>query len=260
MSDARSTKDAPRWLWLSETAKKAVVRFLFPDFSNKLTWYVVAVGMALILTPELMQFLLVEWIIKTFSLSVGGSLTIADFAANNADYWTGFGLITVSLLHNLGNKWIAAGSADDQFQGHTQRESSDLALYRELTLLLPSNSPSVRMLVEHDFGNSFNTNRFDALDHFVDEWNCPERTFQRQELEAARKDLWECAKSFVTLLAMKSCPTSGGLQSVVPDKHRSDWDWPAWVAADVMAVNEAANKVYKEHQTFLSLGKQILKC
>lgn len=246
--------------WLSDAAKSWIHRFLFPDFSNKLTWYVIATGCALILTPESFQFLMVEWVLNTFSLSVGKQLTIADFAANDADYWAGCGLVALALLHNLANRWIAISASATEGIEHQQREGSDLALYNELAKLLPSGSASIRMLIDHDFGNSFNTASLDALDDFVEEWNCPERSFHNAELEAARKSLWECARGFSALLGLKSCPTSVGLQSVVPDRHRQDFNWPDWVESDVKAVNEAATKTFHAHQAFMAIGKKLLKC
>ena len=246
--------------WLESTGKEWLRRFLFPDFSNKLTWYVVVLGAGPILTPASMQFLVFDWLVDTFSLSLGKELTLADFATSNADYWLGFGLIALALIHNIGNKWLTLKQVDGAALNAGLERAGDLELYKQLLALLPSTGAAIQTLKEHDFGNSFHTSNLDALDQFVNTWNCPERMFHIEDLEDERKLLWASAKKFVSLLASKSSPISPGLQSVVPIQHKSDWDLPDWVDAEVKAVNESATQVFDVHQKFVALGRTLLKC
>lgn len=260
MTDGSLQRAEGRWPWLIETAKKAVMRVLFPDFSNKLTWYVVALGAAPILTPESIQFLLIDWFLDTFSLSIGKELTLADFAASNADYWLGFGLIAVALLHNLGNKWITAQDSDHASKERERLRESDLGLFREFLHLLPSSGSSIRLLSEHDFGGTFRSEPLRPIESFIIEWQVPEKRFHDAELESARSIFMQAAKRFDNLICRETGPVGVHCLAVVPDRHRGEWNWPPEVDAAVKSVNDSAAAAFEAHQSLVRLAKVKLGC
>lgn len=251
-------------MFTKEEIKEFVIKFgkkwLFPDFYNKVTWYVVTLGAGIILTPTPFKLVVYNWIIESFNLNAGNTLTLAEMGNSTADYWLGFALIISALLHNVFSKWLLHQN-DIQDRVKEEKVSAvDEALFKEFLEIFPSGSRSAYLLENHDFGNSFKLESLRDIDKFVDEWNCPEKSFINPELESIRKELWNKCHEFSWLLAKKSAPTHGGFQSVVPDQVRGNWDWPEWVDKDVKAVNEMAYEVFSLHQGFIKSMRETLKC
>jgi len=235
-------------------------RWLFPDFYNKVTWAVVTLGSAVILAPTPLKLVFYNWLIDSFNLNAGDRLTFAQIGQSSADYWLGFALIIAALLHNIFSKWLLhqdslAARVDSQ-----KIDEVDRMLFKDFLNVFPSGSRSAHLLETHDFGNSFNLDSLRDIDVFVNEWNRPERSFINPDLESMRAELWKKCHEFSWLIAKKSAPTYGGFQSVVPDRHKDDWDWPEWVDDDVKAVNALATDVFKMHQNFIAAMRLALKC
>lgn len=251
-------------MFTKEEVKEFLIKFgkrwLFPDFSNKLTWYVVTLGAGVILTPTPMKVVLYNWLVDSFNLNAGEHVTLADVASGSADYWIGFSLILVALLHNVFSKWLVLQESHSIKQEKTQIEEADRKLFHEFLQVFPSRSRSLNLLQQHDFGNSFNLDSLKEIDGFVNHWNCAEKKFMNEELEAERESLWKKCHEFSRLIAEKSAPTHGGFQSVVPDQYKHDWDWPDWVEKDVKKVNAMASEVADMHQKFIGTAKRLLKC
>ncbi len=249
---------------IKEFVIKLGKKWFFPNFYNKVTWYVITLGAGVILTPVPFKLVVYNWIIDTFNLNSGELLKLSEMGSNSSDYYLGFALILLALLHNVFSKWLLH---QDEVQHNIQlRHESDkisavdTELFKEFLAVFPSGSRSAYMLETHDFGNSFRLESLKDIDTFVDGWNCPEKSFINPDLEVKRKELWNKCHEFSWLLAKKSAPTRGGLHSVVPDQHRNDWDWPDWVDEDVRAVNETASEVFKLHQEFIKSMRVALKC
>jgi len=251
-------------MFAKEEVKEFVIKYgkkwLFPDFYNKVTWYVLTLGAGIIVTPIPLKLVIYNWIIQSFNLNSGNALTLSEIGASTADYWLGFSIIFLSLLHNVFSKWLIHQNEIQVIVKADKVSAVDEALFKEFLEIFPSGSRSAYLLENHDFGNSFSIESLKDIDKFVDEWNCPEKSFINPELESIRKELWNKCHKFSCLLATKSAPTHGGLQSVVPDSVRNDWDWPQWVENDVKAVNEMASEVFSLHQGFIRSMREALKC
>ena len=251
-------------MFTKEEVKEFVIKYgkkwLFPDFYNKVTWYVVTLGAGIILTPTPFKLVVYNWIIESFNLNSGNTLTLSEMGPSTADYWLGFALIISALLHNVFSKWLLHQN-DIQDRVKAEKVSEvDEVLFKDFLEVFPSGSRSAYLLETHDFGNSFSIESLKDIDKFVDEWNCPEKSFINPELEDIRKELWNKSHEFSWLIAKKSAPTQGGFQSVVPDRVKSDWDWPERVDNDVKAVNEMASEVFLLHQGFIKSMREALKC
>lgn len=68
-------------------------KWLFPDFTNKLTWLVAGTGATLLITPVALEHLLYNWLVETVNLNSGVPITFAELETGSVDYWVGFGLI-----------------------------------------------------------------------------------------------------------------------------------------------------------------------
>lgn len=246
---------------IKEFVVKLGKRWLFPNFSNRITWATVTLGTAVILAPTPFKVIFYNWLVDTFNLNSGLHFSLAEISSGSADYWIGFALITAALAHNLFGKWVELHVSESQLQNNASLLEADRLLFQRFLYEFPSGSRSIYLLQEHDFGNSFNLDSLKEIDSFVDNWKHAETTFLNSELENLKCQLWKKSHEFNWLLARKSAPTCGGrMQSVVPDQHRDDWNWPEWVDKDVQEVNGLASEVTDLHQKFILNGKQLLKC
>lgn len=97
---------------LKELAIARLKKYLFPDFTNKLTWFVVTVGGAVILTPTAFKQIFYNWLVDTFNLNYGVYFTFAELDSSNSDYTLGFSLIALALLHNVANRYFIYKTGD----------------------------------------------------------------------------------------------------------------------------------------------------
>jgi len=235
-------------------------KWLFPDFHNKVTWYVVTLGAGVILAPTPLKIVFYNWLIDSFSLNSGINMSIADMGETSADYSLGFGLILSALLHNIFSKWLIHQRAITNNLEKEKIYSVDSVLFQKFITLLPTNSIAIKLLEEHDFENTFDFEYLSNLHTFLYLWNCPEKSFLTKELELRKILLWNKAQEFSHLLGRKSTPTGSGRQSVVPDENRKDWNRPKNVDDNVKAVNKMATEVLELHQDFVKVVRQVLKC
>lgn len=246
---------------IKEFTVKLGRRWFFPNFSNKVTWYVVTIGAGIIVTPLPLKIIFYNWLVDTFNLNAGEHFRLSEIGSNSTDYWVGFSLIFLSLGHNLFSNWISLQEENNFRTKHDQVIDVDRKLFKEFLEVFPSGSNSAYLLKNHDFGNTFNMDSFSEIEKFVNEWNCAEKEFITPEFEKPRKELWEKCNQFCWLIAMKSGPTrTGHGQSVVSDTHKGDWEWPDWVKKDVKEVNDIATVVFQLHQDFIKELRQKLKC
>jgi hypothetical protein len=251
-------------MFTKEEVKEFVIKYgkkwLFPDFYNKVTWYVVTLGAGIILTPTPFKLVVYNWIIESFNLNLGNALTLSEMGYSTADYWLGFAIIISALLHNVFSKWLLYQNDIKDMVKAEKVSAVDKALFKEFLEIFASSSRSAHLLETHGFENSFSLESLKNIDKFVDEWNFPEKSFINPELEAIRKVLWNKCHEFRLLIATKSSPIHGGSQSVVPDRVRGDLYYPEWVDNDVKAVNEMASEVFSLHQGFIKSMREDLKC
>lgn len=235
-------------------------RWLFPDFSKKITWSICTLGATVIITPIPFKVVLYNWFIDAFKLNSGQHFTIAELIPESVDYWLGFLLIFTALTHNIFCKFLANQTANKDAKYAADERDVDRRLFSKFLLDFPSQSGSIRLLQDHDFGNSFRLESLAEIDRFLERWSHAENTFLNSEINLLKENLYVISKEFSYLLCMKSGPISAERQSVVPDQHRDDWDWPKEVINDVRVVNELASKVADAHQEFILKSKQLLRC
>lgn len=235
-------------------------KWFFPDFYNKITWYVITLGAGIILTPTPLKLLFYNWLIDSFNLNSGNNISLAAVGKTSVDYLLGFSLILLALLHNIFSKWLIHQSDLTRSLDKERVYAVDSALFQEFLIILSTNSLTIKMLEEHDFGNTFDLESLSDLQTFIYLWNCPEKSFLTSDLEVKKMLLWHKSQDFSKLLSRISGPTRNGRQSVVPDNNRSDWDWPKEVDDDVKALNSMATEAFKLHQDLVKEVRHVLKC
>lgn len=235
-------------------------KWLFPDFTNKLTWFVAGLGGAIIVTPTPLKVIIYNWLIDTFNLNSGKKFSLAELVPDAADYWVGFGLIVVALLHNILYRYFLYKEKQGSLASANERGyAHDRKLFDKFLEDFPSGSDSVNMLRHHDFANSFNINTLANLDRFTSEWDIVEREFLNPELEQMRKELWGKCREFNDKLSLGAWDLNGGPGfTCIPDAYRGSDDWPEHVDKKIGELNTLGTECYELYVAFVRLGKQTL--
>lgn len=252
-------------MFKKEELKEFIVKYgkkwLFPDFTNKLTWFVAGIGGTILITPVALEQAFYNWLVETINLNSGVPITLAELESGSADYWLGFGLILLALIHNVTNRYFIYKETAERVNESDALNDVDRELFLRFRREFPSDSRSVMLFKEHDFGNSYHDNNTDELDNFVNNWNTAEREFLNKDLESKRKELWDKCHEFVYALAQGSYYLNGGqLLSCIPDAHRGAWDWPDHVEEKVNKLNTMGTECFELHRDFVLSGRRKLKC
>jgi len=244
-----------------ELKEIALKKWIFPDFSNKMTRVVVGLGTAVILTPVALKQLLYNWLVDTFNLNAGNYFTFAELQNSSGDYWLGFSLILVALIHNIAYRVFVYKV--DKLAKKEQEDLYDVdrELFKEFIELLPSDGLDIKLLEEHDFGTSHHGNEVKALDKFVHTWNNAQKQFLDTELEDQRNDFIVKARHFIYTLASRSYSIGNGeIFSCIPDAYRGAWDWPQHVNEQIQELNDLGSELFKLHKNLILKARGKLKC
>jgi hypothetical protein len=231
-------------------------KWVFPDFTNKLTWYVVTLGAGFILVPQPVKLFIINWLIKTINVNSGFTVTLPDMEASN-DYTIGAILVFMALAHNIGYKYLGLRIFIFEHKFRQEQRIGDYKLLEKFLIDFPSNCASAMLLMENDFGNPFNREKLKQLDDFYYRWNGAEYHFIDPEIDTKRKALYEGCKEFLLKVAEYTGPVgASNFSSVIPDHLRADdWNLPDWVRKHIKELNDIASNLFEQHQGFIGIAK-----
>lgn len=246
---------------VKDLIKRLSNHWLFPDFTNKLTWLIASIGVAIVSTPTAFKEILYNFLVDTINLNSGKHFTLAELEATNTSPYIGLTLIALALAHNLANKFLTQKSLEFVSEESRLRKQADLNLFQRFLSDFPSNGRSILFLRDHDLGGSYHENNLTDIDEFVDNWDNVEHHFLDTEIEAKRAELWFNCRRFTYDLAMHSYDLHGGpMFTCIPDNCRGAWDYPPHVEAKLKSLNESASECYKLHQEFVFFTRTKLSC
>ena len=237
-------------------------KWLFPDFTNKLTWFVVSVGVGILVTPSPLKLVFYNWVIETLNLNSGVPFTLADLNADSAGSIYGFLLIAFGLLHNIAYKYFSSAGNIQTVEKNNRHVRADTALYEKFVNEFSSNSGAAIFLRDHDLGNSYEGAKTRELEDFYNNWNTAETTFLTTTLEKKKMELWMASKAFLNELASVSGVVNGNVKwfSVIPEQYMGHFDYPDFVTKRVKKLNDMATHCHQVHQELIALCKEELKC
>ncbi len=126
--------------------KKFIVKlgnkYIFPDFHNKITLFLISLGAGIILTPTPFKIVFYNWLISSLNINLDVPFSLAEMKSNSADYWVGFGLIFLSLSHNIFSKWLLR-----QNKFESDRDTDATNLLSEIENLISSCGNSVSTIL-----------------------------------------------------------------------------------------------------------------
>lgn len=235
---------------------RLVEKWFFPDFTNKLSWYVVTLGAGFILVPQPVKLFIINWLVKVFNVSSGLMLTLPEMEAST-DYSIGVALVFMALAHNIGYKYFGLRKLIFEHKVRQEQRIGDYNLLEKFLIDFPSNCESAILLKEHDFGNSFDRDKLKQLDEFYYRWNGAEYHFIDPEIDTKRKALYEGCKQFLLKVAEYSGPVGrSNFSSVIPDHLRADdWNLPDWVTKRIKELNDITTNLFVQHQEFVTFAR-----
>lgn len=140
-----------------------------------------------------------------------------------------------------------------------EANSHDLALFEEFQRVFPV-EPTLRLLKETDFGNSFSKEAIQPLYRFVETWDSVNKEFLTKKLERERKPLFEAAKQLAMEFAKHTVPVGAGdFISVFPDNLRDRGPRPEHVIHSAKVLNEKARDFTPKYESFVRTCKAVLK-
>lgn len=248
-----------------QEAKELIIKasncWLFPDFTNKLTWYIAILGGTILATPTAFKEIFCNFLVDTFNLNSGNHFTLAELQASTVEPLTGLGLIALALIHNLANKFLTQKASEFALEDSKKRQRVDTHLFQKFLDDFPSNGYTIPFLRDHDLGGTYHDRSLTDINKFVDSWDNVEYHFLDKELEERRADLWQKCRAFTCLLAMHSYDIHGGpMFSCIPDAYKGAWNYPEHVEQKLRELNEKATECYELHQAFIMFARQKLKC
>ena len=246
---------------MKEIVKKASNYWLFPDFTNKLTWYIALLGGTILATPTIFKEIIYNFLVDTINLNRGERFTLAELQASNVEPLVGLGLIALALIHNLVNKFLTQKESEFASVDSRARQQVDVNLFHKFLKDFPSNGCTIPFLRDHDLGGSYHDANLTDINEFVDNWNNSEHHFLDTEIDDKRAELWQKCNAFTYFLAMHSYDLNGGpMFSCIPDVFRGAWDYPEHVDQTLRELNEKATECYELHQSFVIFTRRKLNC
>lgn len=139
-----------------------------------------------------------------------------------------------------------------------ESNSHDLALFEVFQQVFPV-EPTLRLLKETDFGNSFPIESIQPLYRFVDSWGAVDKEFLNKKLEKERKSIYSAAKDLALEFAKQTVPIGkGDYLSVFPDNLRGG-PRPDHVIESAKILNEKSNEFTPKYESFIRTCKATLK-
>jgi len=139
-----------------------------------------------------------------------------------------------------------------------EANSHDLALFEEFQQVFPV-EPTLHLLKETDFGNSFPKESIQPLYRFVESWDAVDKEFLNKKLEKERKSLYSAAKDLALEFAKHTVPVGGGdYISVFPDNLRGG-SRPDHVLVSAKILNKKSNEFTPKYESFIRTCKATLK-
>lgn len=210
----------------------------------------------MIIVPQSVKILVINWFVDLLNINSGLGVSLPGVEADT-DNVVGLFLIFMSLAHNIGHKYFWLKKSIFSHRVCQEKRISDANLLDRFLNCLPSNSRSVRLLKEHDFGNSFNKGDLAELEEFYYSWNGAEYCFTDAEIDVKRGILYDECALFLSKIGEYTIPVGvSDFISVISESHRGiDWGLPEYVQDQINELNHLSTIIYKKHQDFISFSR-----
>jgi len=247
----------------------------FPEFSNKVTWTLISLGIAILAIPAPTYLMFINLFIDFYNNTVNGHVRLIDISMVTPSTGTAITLILSGLIYHIVIKGIQLyGEIQTEKRKSHQAELivsiekeknekltyADRKLFEEFTSLLPTNSLSIELLKDQDFGASYHKKSLDDIDSFTYKWGKADQHFHDAELEIKSVNFFKESKEFLNFLALSSGFIGAGpLLSIPLDNERAnDWEWSENTNENIRKANKWSHELHEKYCEFIVLGKKKL--
>lgn len=247
----------------------------FPEFSNKVTWTLITVGVAILAIPTPTYLMFINLFIDFYNNTTRSHVNLIDLGSFTPGTGIAITLILSGLVYHLAIKGIqiyAEMHADrikmklTELTINAEKEKSekliaaDKKLFENFISLLPTNSLSIETLKDQNFGFSYHKKCIEDIESFTYKWGKADHHFHNQELELKSVDFFNQTKEFLDFLAISSGFIGAGpLLSIPTDNERAnDWDWSVNTNERVKKANEWSQELHEKYCEFVAICRREL--
>lgn len=225
-----------------------------------MTWFVAGTGAAILIAPVALEHLLYNWLVETVNLNSGIPITLAELESGSADYRLGFGLVFLSLAHNIANRYFIYLSDLATNMTRDRLIQVDRELFSKFRNDLSADSRTIHFLRDVDLGGTYHDDDTRELGRFCQTWNATDCEFHDDELESLRKFFLDKSKAFLWKLANNSFDIGESRYRCIPDQYVGDFNYPPEVDKTLRQLNSMATELYEVHSNFIRVARSKLSC
>jgi len=160
--------------------------------------------------------------------------------------WTA-GLMAIAALAGI----FAKKSLSDASDLGKTNSKHDTKLFEKFLTDLPM-QPTIQLLKDHNFENSFNKDSIQPLFDFVYDWSNADHEFKNRKIERDRKKLLAQAQDLADKIIEHTTPVGDGrLLSVFSDSLRAKGERPDHVSRSAKILNERAEVFVRVYEAFV---------
>lgn len=243
---------------------KKLIHKAFPEFSNKVTWTLIAFGIGIIALPTPIYILFINLIIDFYNKHTQSNITLIDIGSITPSNGFAFALIISGLIYHLVIKgfqtYIEISNEKNQKEIQEKKRTADIKLYNDFVKIIPVDSALISLLKDHDFGTSFHENKIKTLSDLHYKWGLANQHFHDNEIETKITKLIEGLKRFDDFLSTKSDYIGNSpLLSIVPaDERPNDFSWTDETIEKIREANEWSSELYKNYCDLILICKDKL--
>ena len=225
-------------------ALRVLIKYIFSDFSNKMTKMVVVFGL-LLMAPTLLTIIFGAIVDQYFNKEMKGD--------NHLMF--GLCLVISGLVHNLLYQFIKKSKFVNKLN---PAYINDQMLFNEFIKLVPS-SPVIENLRWADFYAEVERVKYEPLRMFMHRWDNAEHIFNDLEIEKGRSNIMILTNKFFELIGAYTVPVGYNSEyASVQDKNSErSQEFECRNKEQADEIHEILESLILAHQKFITLGKKM---
>lgn len=248
---------------MKEIFIKKLIGKIFPEFSNKVTWTLITIGIAILAIPAPTYLLPVNFIIDVYNKKTDSDINLITIDSISPSNGVALTLIILGLVYHLAIKALQLypeiSNEKNKKDMRERKRAADIQLYEQFIEILPPTSLLIEFLKNHDFGISFHNNNIKNIDVFKYGWNHPDQHFHDEEIEKKSIFLYDEIMKFDNFLAFKSRYINDSILSILTARDQyMEMDWLPQTEENVNKANKWSLEIYHHYCDFISTCKNNL--
>ncbi|MDA8497959.1 hypothetical protein [Citrobacter sp. Igbk 17] len=245
-----------------EILAKKLIGKIFPEFSNKVTWSLIAVGLSILSWPTPTYILFLNLIIDLLNKTTGSSINLIDIGNITPSNTIAVILIISGLVYHLAIKALQLYPEviieNNKKEEQNRKRDADIELYKNFMSLLPPTSLIIEFLKNHNFGATFHQNSVEGFDKLRYSWGHADQHFHNQELETKATNFYNQMLAFDEFLSCNTNHIGNTPYSNMLSHKDTDMNWTDETEAKVKKANEWSSEIHALYNDFVITCKNTL--